>query len=126
MSYNKAYYEANRERMLELHKKYRERDPEKRKEYLRKHRSTPEAKAKRAAYEAARRFKKLSATPSWLTDEDKQNIMQIYAYAASLGYHVDHIVPLKNPEVCGLHVPWNLQALPPIDNMKKKNSFLGD
>jgi len=85
---------------------------------------------KRAA--AARyRASKNGATPSWLTEEQKQEIQNFYRLKDDVIlisgelYHVDHIVPLKGDTVCGLHVPWNLQLLPSDLNCRKSNTYNG-
>lgn len=62
------------------------------------------------------------ATPPWINWEMIQQMRQIYT-SAKPGEHVDHIVPLKSPYVCGLHVPWNLQVIPAKQNLSKSNQW---
>jgi hypothetical protein len=38
-------------------------------------------------------------------------------------YEVDHIIPLKNDKVCGLHVPENLQIITRFNNRSKQNKL---
>jgi len=70
---------------------------------------------------------KLSATPDWLTKDQLKSIEWFYIEAKRLEdldgivRHVDHIVPIKGKEVCGLHVPWNLQILTASENISKGN-----
>lgn len=66
--------------------------------------------------------------PKWLTKEQKMEIKDLYIQAEELGkiffnrkFHVDHIIPLQGKDVCGLHVPWNLQILTETENKKKGN-----
>lgn len=77
-----------------------------------------------------RRDKHKQATPKWLTSEQKKQIRQLYVDAmitsrvTGVPYVVDHIVPLRSDEVCGLHVPWNLQIMTREENLKKSNKLL--
>lgn len=69
--------------------------------------------------ENIRRALKIRATPKW-ANLDK--IKQIYKNCPE-GYHVDHIIPLKGKNICGLHIETNLQYLPASENIKKGNKF---
>lgn len=79
------------------------------------------------AYNAKRRAAKLQAMLKYGKEAHKKEI-DIWYKRAKLAstfmnedYHVDHIVPLQGKTVSGLHVPWNLQLLTKIENIKKGN-----
>ena len=58
--------------------------------------------------------------PAWA---DKEKIAALYAEAKAKGLTVDHIVPLSNRLVCGLHCEQNMQLMTLEENRKKGNSF---
>lgn len=72
------------------------------------------------AYVGVRNARVKQATPPWLSLEQRKEIINIYKNRPE-GYHVDHIMPINGKNSCGLHVPWNLQYLPAIENLKKGN-----
>lgn len=85
-------------------------------------------KEERTALRAKSRAAKLNATPSWLTEQDFKDIADVYKLARHLSdetgvpHDVDHIVPLQGKSVRGLHVAWNLRAIPSAVNRAKGRS----
>lgn len=77
-----------------------------------------------------RRRRTRQATPPWTTLEHKKQIREKYLLALAMTketgvpYVVDHIIPLHGEEVCGLHVPWNLQVMTREDNLRKSNKLI--
>jgi 5-methylcytosine-specific restriction endonuclease McrA len=82
------------------------------------------------ALTSVRKRRHRNATPPWVTKEQKLQIRQLYLEAQRLTkltgerYVVDHIVPLLNDSVCGLHVPWNLRVMTQEENLRKSNKLL--
>lgn len=71
---------------------------------------------------ARRKLTQKTATPAWA---DMEKIKAVYARAAKKtretgeSHHVDHIVPLRGKNVCGLHVENNLRVVKAEVNLKK-------
>lgn len=67
------------------------------------------------------------ATPEW---SDSLEISKIYERARDISIktgvqmHVDHIIPLRGENVCGLHIAENLQILTAEDNITKSNKLI--
>jgi hypothetical protein len=109
---------GNRDKLSEIDKRYYVKNADKRRDGSRKW--TQENPLEHNRNTAAYRARKLKATPVWLTEDQKEAISDFYLTCPP-GYHVDHIIPLKGKNVCGLHVPWNLQHLPAQENLSKRN-----
>ena len=79
-------------------------------------------------YASRRRWIKENATLK-LTEDQIQQMRDMYWLAKDLNavsgeiYEVDHIIPLRGKDICGLHVPWNLQILPRDLNRSKNNRY---
>jgi thiaminase len=125
----KGWVKNNKERLNAWNTNYREKNKKQINANQKKWRETN--KGKKNADTALRFSAKMQRTPRWLTKEQKQSIKQFYVMAAELEkvfpwtQCVDHIVPLRGKDVCGLHVPWNLQILSAKDNMEKGNRYNG-
>jgi hypothetical protein len=98
----KLFYDINKEELSLKKKEYRKANPELDK-----------------AYNAKRKASILQASPQWANQDE---INRIYKMCPE-GHHVDHIVPLQNKLVCGLHCEFNLQHLPIKENLSKGNRF---
>jgi hypothetical protein len=118
-------YAKNRDASLAANKTYYASNVEERKAkqrfWSKTNRGTANALSKQY------KLKKRNATPPWLSEFDLVAMKCKYQVAAMLNvhgverWHVDHIVPIRGKDVCGLHVPWNLQVIPAKDNLAKSN-----
>jgi hypothetical protein len=63
---------------------------------------------------------------------DQKQLLALNAEAAritkltGIEHHLDHIVPVSHPLVCGLTVPWNLRVMPYRSNLAKSNFWCPD
>ena len=120
-----VYYETHREQILARGRDHYAANPEYNSRRGRGwRRANPD---KSLEHVRARQTRKQQAMPAWA---DRAEIKAVYAESRRISqetgvkHHVDHIVPLKNPLVCGLHVPANLRMIPALENQAKSNKLL--
>ena len=121
----KRYYEKNREMVIA---RAAGRPAEEKRRLKNNHKSKNVDYYRALNNDRKRRHK--DAAPVWLSTQQKHDIRQLYMTARELTkttgerYVVDHIIPLISPEVCGLHVPWNLRVITQDENLKKSNKLV--
>jgi|DEB0MinimDraft_6_1074348.scaffolds.fasta_scaffold06006_5 hypothetical protein len=67
------------------------------------------------------------ATPRWCDKREIDRLVRkvrgMNKQAGFIKFHLDHIVPLQGNDICGLHVPWNLQVITAEENLRKSNKW---
>jgi hypothetical protein len=74
-----------------------------------------------------RQAMKLSATPAWANSffiVEAYRLAKLRTEVTGIKWEVDHIIPLRHPLVCGLHVEHNLRVIPMAQNRRKGNKLL--
>jgi hypothetical protein len=123
----KKHYQKSKQKRLAYHKIWAKQNSEKLKQYQKNWRH--ENRDVCNAHNAKHFLAKKNRTPSWLTGDQLKAIKTEYSLATwcskvmGIKYHVDHIIPLRGKLVSGLHVPWNLQVIPALDNLIKSNQY---
>lgn len=151
--YQRKYIENNRQKVNEQNRKWCHNNPEKVKgfrktsyarskqwyeAYYKQHKDVYRVrgqayrdanKHKTVFWAAQRRSAMRNATPVWYLNERKE-ILRLYEQSQQMStddvqYHIDHIVPIQNEFVCGLHCLDNLQIVTATHNLKKSNKHSG-
>lgn len=137
-NYREQNKEVLRQKQRESWLKNKDTHNTKQREYYQENRETlrqkgklhyEENKSTYLYYSKKRKLLIAKAMPKWLTKEMQESLKSFYIEAKKLSllegisYHVDHIVPLNGANVCGLHVPWNLQIITAQENLKKSNKY---
>lgn len=140
----KAWAEANKEKRKEQLKAWKEANPEKVKaQRLKSQAINKEATIARIKrYHATEKGKLSLAIHRDLYRErvkiaslnmyDAKAMAEIYrtckllTKSTGIKYEVDHIIPITNENVCGLHVSWNMQIMKKEENRKKSNKLTVD
>lgn len=137
-----ARYNANKDAekasMLEAYRKRMADDPDCNRKYYEKFREKRKAESlvwaknnpvKRRAQHIKRKAAKRNAVPAWygeldqLASEEAADLCSLRKSSTGFEWHVDHMIPLQAKEACGLHVGINLQVIPAVMNMQKKNKM---
>jgi len=126
----KTWAKANSDKVNAATQKWRDENREAFRESNRKSNARPERLAVKKVENAERYMRRKRGQPLSLTKAEKQEISRFYLEAQRLTeetgvqHHVDHVMPLRGENVCGLHVAANLRVVTAFENMVKGNKIM--
>lgn len=120
---------------------YRKKHADRLRLQAQKKRTTPEARAAKAAkkradahlyraYEQTRNARKRNAIPSWYGELDEfvlreaAVLIDLRRTATRIDWQLDHMVPIGARKACGLHCAANFQVIPRTLNARKNNQMI--
>ena len=109
---SRAWQDANRDKVRASVRKWNQSNPDKRVVHMHKRRSARQV-----------------CTPSWANTffmQEAYHLARLRTKRFGFQWHVDHIVPLQSPLVCGLHTEQNMRVIPGKDNSAKGNRYWPD
>lgn len=121
-----SYYSRNRDAILE-----RRKTPTNKERILkdkRKYKSLNKHKVR--AESSTRRARRKLAVPGWFNEfdyfvlDEASSLCLIREKETGIPWHIDHMFPLANNDICGLHCAENIQVIPAFLNLKKNNSLI--
>lgn len=90
--------------------------------------NTPEREAQRLRDKANRRstrakLARFNDELTGLVTAEAHELRKLRNSLTSFEWHVDHVIPLKNKHICGLHIWSNIAVIPKKLNLQKGNNL---
>lgn len=126
----RGYRKVNKDKIAEYHRERAKTDPAFREAGRARHRAWKKRNPDKVNADTARRQLRLrQAYVAWANDEliaEAYELARMRTVLTGIPWQVDHIVPLSNDLVCGLHCEANLQVIPAVTNLAKSNDWWPD